>query len=81
MPATVWIPLPTTGELEVLPPETARRIRQAAVELNKRDILTMAEEVEAGYPATAAFLRGHVASFDFETIEKYVESAERGQPS
>ena len=81
LPAPDRVPLPTTGELEALPPETARRIRQAAIELNKRDILAMAEEVEAGYPVIAAFIRGHVASFDFETIEKFVESTERGQPA
>jgi len=73
-------PLPTAGELAALPPETARRIGQSAVELNKRDVLDIAEEIEARHPAITAFLKAHVVSFDFATIERFMKPAKGENP-
>jgi PAS domain S-box-containing protein len=73
-------PMPTAGEFAALPPETAQRIRQAAVELNKREVLAIAQEIEEEHPTITAFLKGQVVSFDFGTIERFLESAKGGKP-
>jgi PAS domain S-box-containing protein len=67
---------PTDVELETLPPDTARRIRQAAVKLNKRELLAIAEEIETAHPAITDFLKKHVVSFDFESIERGIKLTE-----
>jgi hypothetical protein len=64
---------PAQEDLAALPPEIVRRIRQSAVELNKQDILAVADEIEMEHPSVTAFIKRHAASYHFDAIERIME--------
>jgi len=70
---------PAVEELAALQPEVAHRIRHAAVTLNKRDILAIADEIYEEHPAVSAFLKGQTASYRFEAIELLMELLDANQ--
>jgi hypothetical protein len=69
--------VPGPAELAALPREVARRIREAAMELNKDEILAIAAEIEGEHPTVAVFINEQTASYNFEAIERLMEFANR----
>lgn len=68
---------PNSTELAALPRETVRRIREAAMELNKEEILAIAAVIQGKHPTVASFIKGEVVSYNFEAIEKLLKSTNR----
>jgi signal transduction histidine kinase len=65
---------PRPEELASLPREAARRIWEAAVVLNKEEILAVADEIEAEHPTVSSFINAQVVSYNFKAIERLMES-------
>ena len=79
--ATEAVPpaVPDSTELAALPRETVGRIRESAMELNKEEILAIAVEIEGAHPTVAAFIKGEAVSYNFEAIERLMESGKGEQ--
>jgi len=65
---------PCPEELASLPREAARRILEAALVLNKEEIVAVANEIEADYPTVASYIIAQAVSYNFKAIEKLMES-------
>lgn len=70
------LPIPSPKELAAMSPELRRRIHQAAQELKKAKVMTIAAELDHEHRTVAAFLRNRAEQYDFASVTALVESNE-----
>jgi CheY-like chemotaxis protein/anti-sigma regulatory factor (Ser/Thr protein kinase) len=60
---------PTAADLAAWPPALRRRLHQAALALDKQEVLTIAAEIEAAQPGLAAYLRAQAAAYRYPALQ------------
>ncbi len=64
---------------QVMPLDWIKRLHQASIQLNPRQVLILVEQIPVEHIALAQALREKVSNFDFEQIMELTEIAQRGK--